>query len=506
MDQMSVQVMNTQLQLQQSLQQLIAMGTQSNQSAVSVPAVNQSQLILSANQQHRGVIVENQQENLQESTLIRPPPTDQSSTIGQTAQPVYIQLNPAMGQCSYIQGTPISQSNYMNPVGTFVYSRGNSSFIPYNQVDVNPSNCVQTGVSTVNSSFSQTSNVQCNTIASTSSAINGDDRIQSSSSGSAFVTVSKPTENVTSNVATSVTKSQPSQITVVYPGTKSFVKQKVPASKSSSSVANESTVRVHRGGVRAPGDTKNQRYSVAPSARQTTKHDGVKESFVTHATSVPLNAAKSSDIGQTIVPSSISTTNCVPSSSDKVIQVQAITDPNMLLKLLEQTSCVQTPNHITSAKPAPVTSAFIGESDNTRLNSVVHINPSQGNILVQENHSQVIHVTNGQTGISNSTNVNPPSYTYIFNPTTPPTQPVAIDVGHQIEQPPAAVASNLDANTAPTPGGVMNCVNSPNPSLATQNLPNPQLVAIDPNLLIRLCQQAFSYQALDPGKDKAKKL
>lgn len=65
MDQMSVQVMNTQLQLQQSLQQLIAMGTQSNQSELSVPTVNQTQLILPANQQHRGVIVNNQQENLQ---------------------------------------------------------------------------------------------------------------------------------------------------------------------------------------------------------------------------------------------------------------------------------------------------------------------------------------------------------------------------------------------------------------------------------------------------------
>lgn len=70
MDQMSVQVMNTQLQLQQSLQQLIAMGTQSNQSELSVPAVNQSQLIFSANQQHRGVIVNNQQENLQVLFLI----------------------------------------------------------------------------------------------------------------------------------------------------------------------------------------------------------------------------------------------------------------------------------------------------------------------------------------------------------------------------------------------------------------------------------------------------
>lgn len=67
---MSVQVMNTQLQLQQSLQQLIAMGTQSNQSELSVPAVNQSQLIFSANQQHRGVIVNNQQENLQVLFLI----------------------------------------------------------------------------------------------------------------------------------------------------------------------------------------------------------------------------------------------------------------------------------------------------------------------------------------------------------------------------------------------------------------------------------------------------
>lgn len=67
---MSVQVMNTQLQLQQSLQQLIAMGTQSNQSELTVPAVNQSQLMLSANQQHRGVIVNNQHENLQVFFLV----------------------------------------------------------------------------------------------------------------------------------------------------------------------------------------------------------------------------------------------------------------------------------------------------------------------------------------------------------------------------------------------------------------------------------------------------
>lgn len=67
---MSVQVMNTQLQLQQSLQQLIAMGTQSNQSELTVPAVNQSQLMLSANHQHRGVIVNNQHENLQVFFLV----------------------------------------------------------------------------------------------------------------------------------------------------------------------------------------------------------------------------------------------------------------------------------------------------------------------------------------------------------------------------------------------------------------------------------------------------
>lgn len=437
--------------------------------------------------------------SFQENTLIRPQPTEQHTTVGQTPQPVYIQLNQSMGQTSYIQGLPMTQPNYLTPVGTFVYSRGNSSFIPYNQTGISSSNSAQTDVSTVNSSFSQTANIQCNTTASTASAINGGDRIQSSSSGSAFVTVSKPTENVTPNVVTSVTKSQPSQITVVYPGTKSFVKQKVPATTSSSSVANDPTVGVLRGGVRAPGDTKNQRYSVAPTARQATKP--AKESFATHATSVPLNPAKTSDQGQTVASFPISTPNCVPPSSDKVIQVQAITDPNMLLKLLEQSSCVQTPNSTTSAKPAPVTSTFMGESDNTRINSVVHINPSQGNILVQEDHSQVIHVSSVPTGITNSTNVNPPSYTYIFNPMTPPSQPVTVDVGHQMEQPPAAVA----ANTAPNPGGAMNHVNSPNSGLAAQNLPNPQLVAIDPNLLIRLCQQAFSYQALDPGKDRPKK-
>lgn len=82
---------------------------------------------------------------------------------------------------------------------------------------------------------------------------------------------------------------------------------------------------------------------------------------------------------------------------------------------------------------------------------------------------------------------------------------MTVDVGHQMEQPSAVVTTNMDSNTAPNPGGAMNCVNSPNTGLATQNLPNPQLVAIDPNLLIRLCQQAFSYQALDPGKDRPKK-
>lgn len=443
--------------------------------------------------------------SFQENTLIRPQPTDQHTAVGQTPQPVYIQLNQSMGQTSYIQAPPMTQPNYLTPVGTFVYSRGNSSFIPYNQNGTNSSNSAQTGVSTANSSFSQTANIQCNTTAGTGSAINGGDRIQSSSSGSAFVTVPKRTENVTPNVVTSVTKSQPSQITVVYPGTKSFVKQKVPAATSSSSVANDPTVGVLKGGVRAPGDTKNMRYSIAPTARQATKP--AKESFATHATSVPLNPTKTSDQGQgqTIASFPISTPNCVPPSSDKVIQVQAITDPNMLLKLLEQSSCVQTPNSTTSAKPAPVISTFMGESDNTRINSVVHINPSQGNILVQENPSQVIHVSSVPTGITNSTNVNPPSYTYIFNPTTPPSQPVTVDVGHQMEQPSAVVATNMDSNTAPNPGGAMNCVNSPNTGLATQNLPNPQLVAIDPNLLIRLCQQAFSYQALDPGKDRPKK-
>lgn len=441
--------------------------------------------------------------SFQENTLIRPPPTDQHTTVDQTPQPVYIQLNQSVGQTSYIQGLPMTQPNYLTPVGTFVYSRGNSTFIPYNQSGISSSNSAQTGVSTVNSSFSQTANMQCTTAASTARAINGGDTIQSSSSGSAFVTVSKPTENVTPNVVTSVTKSQPSQITVVYPGTKSFVKQKVPASTSSSSVANDSTVGVLRSGVRALGDTQNMRYSVAPTARQVTKP--AKESFATYATSVPLNPAKTSDQGQTVASFPISTPNCVPPSSDKVIQVQAITDPNMLLKLLEQSSCVQTPNSTTSTKPAPVTSTFMGEADNTRINSVVHINPNQGNILVQENHSQVIHVSSVPTGITNSTNVNPPSYTYIFNPTTPPSQPVTVDVGHQIEQPSAAVATTMNSNIAPNSGGAMNCVNSPNTGLATQNLPNPQLVAIDPNLLIRLCQQAFSYQALDPSKDRPKK-
>lgn len=71
MDQMSVQVMNTQLQLQQSLQQLIAMGTQSNQSVISVPAVNQNQLVLSANQQQTSAaaVVNNQQENAEVISL-----------------------------------------------------------------------------------------------------------------------------------------------------------------------------------------------------------------------------------------------------------------------------------------------------------------------------------------------------------------------------------------------------------------------------------------------------
>ena len=71
MDQMSVQVMNTQLQLQQSLQQLIAMGTQSNQSVISVPTVNQNQLILSTNQQQSSAAaaVNNQQENAEVISL-----------------------------------------------------------------------------------------------------------------------------------------------------------------------------------------------------------------------------------------------------------------------------------------------------------------------------------------------------------------------------------------------------------------------------------------------------
>lgn len=65
MDQMSAQVMNTQLQLQQSLQQLIAMGTHTNQSDGPMSTANQNQVILSANQQQRSVPVNCEGENTQ---------------------------------------------------------------------------------------------------------------------------------------------------------------------------------------------------------------------------------------------------------------------------------------------------------------------------------------------------------------------------------------------------------------------------------------------------------
>ncbi|XP_048777227.2 uncharacterized protein LOC125681258 isoform X2 [Ostrea edulis] len=651
MDQMSAQVMNTQLQLQQSLQQLIAMGTHTNQSDGPMSTANQNQVILSANQQQRSVPVNCEGENTQiiplYSMTFQPKdaadqdnihPTEQYPAISQTQQPVYVQLN-TMGGQNHI---PLNQTLTPSQSGALVYSREHSSFIPYNQTSVNSGNNALTIVTNGNPTINQPENRQTISQPANGQAIishpthrqtisqptnrqtisqpangqaiisqpanrqtvsqpaNGQAIIsqpthrqtvnqptnrqtiicqpthrqtvsqttnrqtiicqpthrqtisqpanrqtisqptnrqtisqptnrqsqmaainQSSvplvnrnqhSLNSAFVTVSKPLENLalsSHNMVTPASKSQPSQITIVYPGCNNFVKQCVPVSKASNPVVTETVTSVPKN-VRAPGHLKCQTFSVASSARQLTGQNVGKDVSGMSSASSTLNStkgSKSNEIPLQVVSSvNQQSLNCVSQSSDKVIQVHTISDPNMLFKLLEQTPSVETQNPTSSlsAKSALTSTTFMGDSVNTRINSV--INTDQGNVVVPENPSPVIQVSNVQTNTTNGLNQssNPPSYTYIFNPTVPPVQPLTVDVSHQIELPPAA-APSFDSNTQPIPAGTVDCVNSSCLGLATTSPQNSQLVAIDPNLLIRLCQQAFSYQALDSNKGKAKK-
>ena len=431
-------------------------------------------------------------------------------------QPVVSNVNHAKTVVSNIHPSQTVVSN-IHPVQTVLSNIHPSQTVLSN---IHPS---QTVVSNINPSVSQTFNSHCSaTITGSSpSLVQGGHRIQSSATNSAFVTVSKPNASVVTsgqNVTTFATKIQPSEITVVYPGSNKFVKQRVSVTKGSAvHVPESAALSITAGGLlTASGDPKNQNHSVAFSPRQGSGSNPVKDSYGTHMSLASLNLAKNTVLSDTRpVMATVSTVNsslCVPSNSDKVIQVQTITDPNMLQRLLGQVSSAQTPVSSTKVKPVSVNATFMGDLDSTRhISGVIQ---SHGNLLIQENPPpQVAQASSVQATMPSVTNLTPPSYTYIFNPTTTSSgvHPVTVDIGHAVEPPSAtaavvAAATNMDSNTAPTPGGAMNCVTSPNlGGLASQDAQTPPLVAIDPNLLIRLCQQAFSYQALDPSKGKVRK-
>ncbi|XP_061163691.1 uncharacterized protein LOC133172875 [Saccostrea echinata] len=522
MDQMSAQVMNTQLQLQQSLQQLIGMGTQSNQSAVPTSTVNQNKLLTQANQHQKNSQLENpqiipfypmavhsknttDQENMQEisaGTLNRQQPTEEHSLTGQSQQPVYIQVNTAGGQGTYIQGFPQNQTSTNNQAGALVYSSEHSTFIPYNQTSIHSGNSTPSVVTSGNLSVSQTANGQNQTAAMSMNSLHLNSRKPNTSS--AFVTVSKPSVHMAASNHNVV---QPSQITIVYPGCNTFVKQCVPRSKSS--VVTETVANVPKNVASVQSHSKSQTFSIAPSAKHVISQNVGKQSSVISTSSATLNTTNRSKVGGTpqLVPSEQTQQmlNDLPQSSDKVIQVHAISDPSMLLKLLEQTPGPQTQTPVSAnlpcSKSVPVSTTLNVHSVNARMNFVT--NAGQENAVVQGNPTQVIQVSNVQTGISGMNQPStPPSYTYIINPTVPSVQPLSVDLGHQTVVSP----SSMGSNTLTTPSGAADFVNPSTLGLATPNPQNSQLVAIDPNLLIRLCQQAFSYQALDPSKGKAKKI
>ncbi|XP_062590313.1 uncharacterized protein LOC134251909 [Saccostrea cucullata] len=514
MDQMSAQVMNTQLQLQQSLQQLIGMGAQSNQSAVPTSTVNQNEALLQANQHQRNIQLENpqvipfypmtvhskntaDQENLHEipaDALNRQQAVEQPSLSGQSQQPVYIQVNTAGGQGTYIQGFPQNQASASNQSGAVVYSSEHSMFIPYNQTNINSDISTPSVLSSGNLPVTQAVNRQNQTAAMSTNSLHMNSRKPSNSS-SAFVAVSKPSVHMATSSQNVV---QPSQITIVYPGCNTFVKQCVPRSKSS--VVTETVANVPRNvNVSVLGNPKTQTLSFVPPAKQVISQNMGKQSSGISTSTLTLNTANGVKVVGTPqpVPSEQiqQMSNGLPQSSEKVIQVHTISDPSMLLKLLEQTPGpqAQTPVPASLSKSVPVSTTLNVNGVNARMNLVT--NTGQGSAVVQGNPSQVMQVSNVQTGQSS----NPPSYTYIINPTVPSAQPV--DVGQQTVVSPSSVAPH----TLTTPSGAADYINPATLGLATPNPPNSQLVAIDPNLLIRLCQQAFSYQALDPSKGKSPK-
>jgi hypothetical protein len=476
------------------------------------------------------------------NTLLCQQSTEQYPAISQTQQPVYVQLPVnTFGSQSHV---PLNQTLTPNQSGTLVYTRDNSSFVPYNQSSVNSGNNALTVVTNGNQAISQPANRQIvlqpenqqvinqpankqtisqpairQTIGQPTNqqsqvAANGhssfpvDNRNQHSSN-SAFVTVSKPDENSafnSPNVATPASKHRPSQITVVYPGCNNFVKQRVPLSKGSHPGVTETVTSVPKI-IRAPGRLKCQTSS-ASSTRQLTGPTLGRDTSGTSTAALTVNSTtgpKSNETPPHVVSSvNQQSVNCVSQGSDKLIQVHTISDPSMLFKLLEQTSGVETQNPTGNTKSSLTSTTFIGDSGNTRTNSV--ITSDQGSIVVPENSLPVIQVSNIQTNTINGLNQssNPPSYTYIFNPSVPPLHPVTVDVNHQMEPLPAA-APSFDSNATPTAAGTVDCIQPSSLGLATTSPQNSQLVAIDPNLLIRLCQQAFSFQALDSFKGKAKK-